>query len=181
MKMTNEKVAKKLVPKVVKHLLPETVSKERINGLIEVLSENVLKYGYQSKKMIMEANLVAFSEFTDIAEIFFRTLNETVQMSMQLENRHYDKIIDCIITNGDAPLERKVELFLKIKENKRKERKEAFNACLEFLALIAVAHTANTAIKENGETNRSPVVNKTRQREIKEREKTERVRIKHTK
>lgn len=181
MKMTDEKVAKKLVPKVVKHLLPETVSKERINGLIEVLSENVLKYGYQSKKMITEANLVAFSEFTDIAEIFFRTLNETVQMSMQLESRHYDKIIDCIISYEDAPLSEKVDCFLKIEDDKRKKRKDVFSACLAFLTVVGGAYTANTAIKENGKTNRSPVVNKTRQREIKEREKTERVRIKHNK
>ncbi|MDE5556796.1 MAG: hypothetical protein K2J32_03745 [Ruminococcus sp.] len=179
MKITDKKVANKLVPKVVKHLVTASMPKEVVKKLIKVIAQNVIKYGYQRQELITQSTIAVCQEFGDISVKFFKILNETVQMSMQLRSCRYDKIIDFIISYEDAPLSEKVELFLLIEEEKREKVQLIMEGTIAILGILTTGHVIETKVREHEQTQRDPNYNETKQTEIKEREKTERKRIKH--
>ncbi|MCM1314043.1 MAG: hypothetical protein NC205_05925 [Prevotella sp.] len=196
MKITDKKVAKKLVPKVVKYLVPANMPKEGVEKLINVIGANIIKYGYQKQELITKATIAVCQEFGDISVKFFQILNETVQLSMQLKNHRYDRIAEFIMLNEDVPLSKRVELFLLFEEKERKAELGLFKVRCELaaqtatqiLGVLFIGLFTVTTVKETEETKREhektlrdPNYNKTQQTEIKEREKTERERIKHDK
>lgn len=100
-------LAEKIVPILIGKMLPDL---KDVTGLADVLCSNILNYGYQNKKIITDARLQAFSGFMSISENFFENLNDTIKMSMQLDDQHYGKIIDFIVQNETVPFDRKIEL-----------------------------------------------------------------------
>lgn len=113
MEMTNEKIAKKMVPALVKKMFPDL---KNVTGLIAILASNILKYGYYSKKIVTDERIQAFKEFLPYAEKFFNNLNDTVKMSIELNDKHYSRIIDCILQHETVSFEEKIKAYVVLEE-----------------------------------------------------------------
>lgn len=122
MNLTNKRIAKRIVPKVVKRLLPETVSRKERKNLSTALSENVLKYGCEDERIIKEENVLAFSWFSDIANKFFKVLNDSVQIIIRLKEHCCSRIIDFVISSEKNSIDEKICDFLEIEIQNLKNR-----------------------------------------------------------
>lgn len=121
MELTNQKIAKRIVPKIVKCFFRETLSLKERKNLSLVLSENVLRYGYEDRKVITE---VDNTEFSGIAEEFFRVLKESVYIANEVDGRNYYRIIDFAAFSKGGSLRQKVFDYLDMEIEIRRELRE---------------------------------------------------------
>lgn len=112
-------VAEKVLPVLVAKMLPDF---KDVGGLVSVLSSNIMEYGYQSKKIISDERLHVFNGFMPVAEDFFKNLNDTVNMSIQLDEKRYSKVVDFVLANETVPFDRKIEIYQSLAEQKHNHK-----------------------------------------------------------
>lgn len=129
MKLTDKKIAKKIVPKIVKQFFGETFSKKERKNLSSILSENVLRYGYEDRRVITEVDNTGFS---GIAEEFFRVLQESVYIANEVDSSNYRSIIDFAASSKGGSLQKKVLDYLDMEREiikiNREDRNDFFRS-----------------------------------------------------
>ncbi|MDE6666052.1 MAG: hypothetical protein K2K14_07720, partial [Ruminococcus sp.] len=128
-------VAEKVLPVLVSKMLPDF---KDVGGLVSVLSSNIMEYGYQSKKIISDERLHVFDGFMPVAEDFFKNLNDTVNMSIQLDEKRYSKVVDFVIENETVPFERKIEIYKSLDEQHHNHRMDVMKIVGGIVCCIAV-------------------------------------------
>lgn len=164
MKDTETAIAEKVLPKLIGKMLPDF---KDVTELTNVIISNICSYGYQSKKIITDARLQVFSGFMPIAENFFANLNDTISMSIQLDDQRYDKIIDFIIQNENASFERKIELYQQLDERKHRHKMNYVKGAVGIIGTVATAILVNKSIDTVKTLNTNKSYNKRKSKEAK--------------
>ncbi|MDE6678843.1 MAG: hypothetical protein K2K02_07360, partial [Ruminococcus sp.] len=150
-------VAEKVLPVLATKMLPDF---KDISGLVGVLSSNIMEYGYQNKKIISDERLHIFDGFMPIAEDFFRNLNDAVNMSIQLDDQRYSRVIDCVLENETVSLERKIEIYTALDEQKHNQKMDWIKNIGRFVIASAVIVLGGKAIQTGKELNTNKSYNK---------------------
>lgn len=154
-------IAKKVAPALVKKMLPNL---KEVSALAAILSSNILEYGYQSKKIIADSRLEAFKEFLPVADKFFDNLNDTVQISIELKDKHYTRIIDFVLDNETVSFNQKIDAYIRIEKLRKKKQMETIKIVLSATVLTLLGEAA---IRESGKVNTDKSYNKRKAKEAK--------------
>lgn len=161
-------IAEKILPVLIKKMLPNL---KDVANLVNIILSNIYSYGYQSKKIITDQRLQVFSEFMPIAENFFENLNDAINMSMQLNDQRYNKIIDFIIKNETVPFKTKIESYIKLDEQKHKQK---INYLKWAAGIISTTILGIVSISTAGQVNTNKSYNKRKSKEAKYKYKQKR-------
>ncbi len=102
-----------------------------------------------------------------VSENFFENLNDTIKMSMQLDDQHCNKIIDFIIQNETVPFDRKIELYKQLDEQKHEHKMNYIKSFTKVLRTIALALLGGKAINTYNDVNTDKSYNKRKAKETK--------------
>ncbi len=157
-------VAEKVLPVLAAKMLPDL---KDVTGLVDVLSSNILNYGYQSKKIITDERLHVFDGFMPVAEDFFKNLNDAVKMSIALDDTRYSKVIDFVLQNETVPFEKKIEIYKSLDEQKHNQKMDWLKFVGGTVGTVALTLLGTMAINTFKEVNTNKSYNKRKFKEAK--------------